>query len=186
MAEGKLSVGGHSVVDRGTTLKGTLAASSPVLVLGTLDGEVTGPGVEIEAGGKLVGKAKVGQLRCRGELSGEFDADEVELTGLVHEQTVICARTLLVSAEPGRDGKPAVTFGACLIQVGDPPSKEQVISETLAASAAPDPLPAPAPVPAPVIEPQRPASPRPGPVRAELPGRASIKGELSAGKTVPT
>jgi cytoskeletal protein CcmA (bactofilin family) len=127
-------VGGKkTVVEQGTTFKGTLSSSCPIVVMGRIEGEVTGPAVEVTDGGALSGKAKVSELRSRGELAGEFEAEDVDLAGRVRDDTVIRARALVVA--PGRpDGEPQVVFGECEIQVGDAPSKQQAVDEALAAN----------------------------------------------------
>jgi cytoskeletal protein CcmA (bactofilin family) len=128
-----------SVVDQGTTFKGAITSSSTVVVLGVLEGEVNGPAVEVEAGGVVVGKAKVTELRSRGELAGEFEADDVELAGRVRDGTVIRAKALLVS--PGAAAEGQATFGECQIEVGDLPAIEQAKQQAVSAALAGRPLP---------------------------------------------
>ena len=125
--------GRKSIIDEGTTFKGAINSSSTVLVLGMLEGEVTGPAVEVERGGTLIGKAKVTELRSRGELAGEFEADDVELGGRVRDQTIIRARALRVGRSDTHPGAPDAVFGECQIEVGDPPSKEEAVRNALAA-----------------------------------------------------
>jgi cytoskeletal protein CcmA (bactofilin family) len=134
---GQPPAGSKSVIDRGTTMKGSISSSSTVLVLGVLEGEVIGPAVEVEVGGVLVGKAKVGELRSRGELAGEFEADDVELSGRVRDQTVIRAKALLVAPVHTSAGEPEALFGECQIDIGDPPSKEQAVAQALATARQP-------------------------------------------------
>jgi hypothetical protein len=169
---------GRSVIDEGTIVKGSIVAASPVVVFGVLEGEVTGPALEVEAGGKLVGKARVTELRCRGELSGEFDAEELTLTGRVHDQTVIRARTLVVSPAPGQHDEsgsgPAATFGECQIDVGELPGKEQVIARAREATGD-----KPQGVPE-LMTLARRQAPRPPPLRAELARPVPVRGELAA------
>jgi hypothetical protein len=134
IGNGQPPAGSRSVIDSGTTMKGSITSSSTVLVLGVLEGEVIGPAVEVEVGGVLVGKAKVGELRSRGELAGEFEADDVELSGKVRDQTVIRAKALLVAPLHHTVGEPEAMFGECQIDIGDPPSKEQAVAQALAAA----------------------------------------------------
>ena len=70
-----------TLIDEGTEFKGTLTSSSAIVVMGRVEGQMTGPSVEVTETGVLSGKAKVTELRSRGELAGEFDADIVELSG---------------------------------------------------------------------------------------------------------
>jgi cytoskeletal protein CcmA (bactofilin family) len=127
------ATGRKSIVDEGTTFKGAINSNSTVLILGVLEGEVTGPAVEVERGGTLNGKARVTELRSRGELAGEFEADDVELGGSVRDKTVIRAKALRVGRSDGQGGTPDAVFGECQIEVGDPPSKEEAIRQAMAA-----------------------------------------------------
>jgi cytoskeletal protein CcmA (bactofilin family) len=130
---------GHSprrgnVIDEGSTFKGVISGNSTVTIRGVLEGEVEGPALEVEQGGVLIGKAKVTELRSRGELAGSFDASDVELSGKVRDDTVIRAAALLVSASLGDGGEPQAVFGGCQLEVGEVPSKDEIIRRVLAAS----------------------------------------------------
>jgi cytoskeletal protein CcmA (bactofilin family) len=131
---GQGPAGKKSIVDEGTTFKGAITSNTTVVVRGVVEGEISGPAVEVEAGGVMVGKAKVTELRSRGELAGEYDADDVELTGRVRDGTVIRAKALLVApaSSYAREGEQQPLFGECQIEVGDPPSKEQAVARELA------------------------------------------------------
>jgi cytoskeletal protein CcmA (bactofilin family) len=119
-----------TIVDQGTSFKGSMTSSCPIVVMGRIEGEVTGPAVEVTETGALAGKAKLSELRSRGELAGDFEADEVELAGKVKDSTVIRAKSLLVAA--GRpDGELMAVFGDCEIQVGDAPSKADAVAEAM-------------------------------------------------------
>jgi cytoskeletal protein CcmA (bactofilin family) len=157
---GQPPAGNKSVIDRGTTMKGSVTSSSTVLVLGVLEGEVISPAVEVEIGGVLVGKAKVGELRSRGELAGEFEADDVELSGKVRDQTIIRAKALLVSPMNAEGGEPEALFGECQIDIGEPPSKEHAVAQALAAATR---TPAPTEVRPTFTEPPREPARQPAP-----------------------
>jgi cytoskeletal protein CcmA (bactofilin family) len=130
-----------TIVEQGTTFKGSMSSSCSIVVMGRVEGEVTGPAVEVTDTGALAGKAKLSELRSRGELAGDFEADEVELAGRVKDQTVIRARSLLVA--PGRpDGELQVSFGDCEIQVGDAPNKADAIAEAMGTKKPAPPAPA--------------------------------------------
>jgi cytoskeletal protein CcmA (bactofilin family) len=123
-----------NVIDEGSTFKGVISGNSTVTVRGVLEGEVEGPALEVEQGGVLIGKAKVTELRSRGELAGHFDANDVELSGKVRDDTVIRAAALLVSATLGGDGgEPQAVFGGCQLEVGEVPSKDEIIKRVLSA-----------------------------------------------------
>ncbi len=149
------SGGKRTIVDEGTAFKGTLSSSCPIIVMGQVEGEITGPTVEVTETGALRGRAKIGTLRSRGEIAGEFDADAVELSGRVRPGTTIRARALEVSltAEAAEGaGKLSLIFGACALEVGDEPRKEQAVAEALASAKPPAPA-APAPDEAPAAAP---------------------------------
>jgi cytoskeletal protein CcmA (bactofilin family) len=119
----------RTIVEEGTRFKGTLSSSCPVDVRGRVDGEIETPALTVSASGAVHGQAKVGSVRSDGELSGEFDADTVQLSGVVRDNTVIRARTLDVKLSSER-GKLQVIFGEA----------EQPVE-----AARPEPAPEPAP-----------------------------------------
>ncbi len=119
----------RTIVEEGTRFKGTLSSSCPVDVRGRVDGEIETPALTVSASGAVHGQAKVGSVRSDGELSGEFDADTVQLSGVVRDNTVIRARSLDVKLSSER-GKLQVIFGEA----------EQPV-EAARADAAPEPAP---------------------------------------------
>jgi cytoskeletal protein CcmA (bactofilin family) len=144
--------GKRTVVFEGTTLTGTISARSPVLVMGRFEGELTGPAVEVSEGGVIVGKVKADALRSRGELSGTFDAADMELGGQVVDGTVIRAGALTVAYVRGTS--PGMVLGRCELEIGDAPDKATAVSEAISARARPEPPPpAPAPEAAPAETP---------------------------------
>jgi cytoskeletal protein CcmA (bactofilin family) len=117
----------RTLIEEGTELKGTLISTCPIVVMGRVDGDVTGPSVEVTESGMLCGKAKVTSLSSRGELAGEFDAEVVELSGKVRDKTMIRAQSLEVSLK--RDGgRIEMVFGDCELAVGDAPDKAKAIA----------------------------------------------------------
>jgi cytoskeletal protein CcmA (bactofilin family) len=131
-----MNEGKRTLIEEGTELKGTLTSSCPVVVLGRLEGQMTGPSVDVAESGVLSGRAKVKELRSRGELSGEFEADSVELSGRVHDKTVIRAQTLEVKLQRS-DGRLEVTFGECELAVGEAPDKATAVREAASGGARP-------------------------------------------------
>ncbi len=113
-----------TLIEEGTEFKGTLTSSCAIVVMGKVEGEMKGPSVEVTETGVLSGKAKVTELRSRGELSGEFDAEVVELSGRVRDKTVIRAKSLEVKLS-SETGKLQVMFGECELSVGNPPPKPE-------------------------------------------------------------
>lgn len=110
----------RTLVEEGTELKGSLTSSCPVLVRGRIEGDVKAPSLTVSPTGAVHGRAQVGELQAEGELSGEFDADVVQLSGKVQDRTVIRSKTLSVQLAADQ-GKLQVVFGACELDVGDPP-----------------------------------------------------------------
>ena len=114
--------GKRTTVEEGTELKGSLTSSCPILVKGRIEGEIKAPALTVSPSGAVHGRAKVGDLDADGEISGEFDADTVALSGSVKDRTVIKAKTLSVKLAT-ESGKLQVMFGECDLEVGDPPPR---------------------------------------------------------------
>jgi cytoskeletal protein CcmA (bactofilin family) len=114
----------RTLVEEGTELKGSLTSTCPVLVRGRVDGDVKAPALTVSPSGAVNGKAHVGELHAEGEISGEFDADTVKLSGKVQDRTVIRGKTLSVELA-AQSGKLQVVFGACELAVGDPPPEAE-------------------------------------------------------------
>jgi len=116
--------GKQTLVEEGTELKGTLKSSCQVVVNGSIDGQIEAPSLTIANTGTVLGTVKAQKLRSEGTLAGNIDADDVYLSGVVRSNTVIRARKLEVSLQPER-GKLEVTFGECLLEVGEDPAHVQ-------------------------------------------------------------
>jgi cytoskeletal protein CcmA (bactofilin family) len=113
-----------TLVEEGTEFKGSLASNCPVEVKGRIEGEVKAPVLNVSTSGAVRGKVKVNELRSEGELAGEFDADSVQLSGTVKDNTVIRAKSLEVKLATG-NGKMQVIFGECELDIGKDASKEE-------------------------------------------------------------
>jgi cytoskeletal protein CcmA (bactofilin family) len=110
----------QTIVEEGTEFEGTLKSTCPISVSGKLQGMISAPSMTILQSGAVHGKIKVQQLKSQGEISGEIDADSVELSGRVSDQTTIRAKTLEVSLnQKSGDEKLQMTFGNCELQVGE-------------------------------------------------------------------
>jgi cytoskeletal protein CcmA (bactofilin family) len=116
-----------TLIEEGTELKGTMISTCPIVVQGRVEGDLTGPSVEVTESGVLSGKAKVTELRSRGEIAGEFDAKVVELSGRVRDKTIIRAESLEVSLRR-EEGRIQMVFGDCELAVGDAPDKAKAIA----------------------------------------------------------
>lgn len=128
----------HTVVEEGSSFKGTLTSSCPIHVHGRIEGDLETPALTVSATGVVHGKVKVGMVRSQGELAGEFDADSVELAGTVRDNTVIRARSLEVKLASAR-GKLQVIFGDCELAVGDEPSEHDAVPPSVLTDTAPEP-----------------------------------------------
>lgn len=107
-----------TLVEEGTQFKGSLSSSCPIVVRGRIEGDVVAPSLTIAASGAVHGKVKVDDLRSQGEIAGEFDADLVQLSGSVKDNTIVRAKSLEVKLAPA-NGKLQVVFGDCTLEVGE-------------------------------------------------------------------
>jgi cytoskeletal protein CcmA (bactofilin family) len=115
--------GRKTLVEEGTSFKGSLSSTCPVEVKGRVEGDVTAPALSVSASGSVHGKVKVGEMQSHGELSGEFDADVVQLQGSVKDRTIIRAKSLEVKLSPA-EGKMQVVFGECQLEVGSEAARD--------------------------------------------------------------
>jgi cytoskeletal protein CcmA (bactofilin family) len=113
----------QTTVEEGTEFKGTLRSSCHVVVRGVVDGDVQAPSVIVSETGTVVGNVKADCIRSEGVLAGRVDAEDVYLSGSVRSDTIIRARTLEVKLQRHKD-KLEVTFGECILDVGDDPRAE--------------------------------------------------------------
>jgi hypothetical protein len=153
----------QTVIDEGTGFKGDFNSDCPIVVKGRIEGQMSAPSLTVDATGSVSGTVKVKELRSQGEIAGEYDADYVQLSGTVKDNTVIRARTLEVSLSPP-SGRMQVTFGQCELEVGEVPSKADAIARAEAPPAKAEAPPAPVRPPfesstSPGFEP--PAAPKP-------------------------
>jgi cytoskeletal protein CcmA (bactofilin family) len=130
MSDGKIT-GKRTLIEEGTSITGNLASSCPIVVMGKIEGELSGPSMEIAEGGVVSGRIKVTAFVSRGELAGELEAETVELGGRVRDETVIRARSLEVAAGG------ALQFGECELSIGDEPDKRAAIEEASGARKSP-------------------------------------------------
>ncbi|MFQ3591158.1 MAG: polymer-forming cytoskeletal protein, partial [Chloracidobacterium sp.] len=86
-----------------------------------VNGELHAPALVIATTGAVHGTVKVDKLHSQGELSGRIDADTIELSGRINDQTTITARSLEVKSSNG--DQPTAIFGNCVIEVGVDPNE---------------------------------------------------------------
>jgi cytoskeletal protein CcmA (bactofilin family) len=120
-----LPSGKHTLVEEGTELTGKITSSVPIVVMGKVEGDISGPEIQVFANGVVAGNVKVQQLRSDGEVAGSVEADAVRISGRVRDRTVIRARSLEVTLS-GKGME--VQFGDCELQIGDAPDKEAAIT----------------------------------------------------------
>lgn len=160
----------RTIIEQGTSFRGSLSSTCPIDVHGSIEGDVDTPVLAVSASGRVHGRARVGSVHSDGELSGEFDAESVELAGQVRDNTVIRARSLHVKLASER-GKLQVIFGECELAIGDEPAERvQATSTTQAAVALESPSSAIVDeVPAPAIEAPAPALAEPANAASDAP-----------------
>jgi len=124
----------RTLVEEGTEFRGVLTARHPVVVTGKVEGDLSGPLLEVSSSGVVAGKVKVGELRSSGEIGGEIEADEVHLSGRVRDNTVVRAKLIEVDLAPA-DGRGGVLFGDCDIEIGEMPDKSAIIAAAAGARA---------------------------------------------------
>jgi cytoskeletal protein CcmA (bactofilin family) len=124
-SKGPGAAGKRTLIEEGTAVSGSMASSCPIVVMGKIEGEISGPSMEVAESGVVSGKIKVTAFSSRGELAGELEAETVELAGRVRDATVIRARALEVAAGAGA----SVQFGECELSIGDEPDKRAAIDE---------------------------------------------------------
>ena len=111
----------HTVLEEGTEFEGSIRSQCPITVSGTLKGDVAAPSLTITLSGSVHGQVKVSNFKSEGEIAGEIDAESVDLSGHVSDQTTIRASSLHVKlGQNGSNSKLQVTFGNCDLHVGDP------------------------------------------------------------------
>ena len=110
----------QTLVEEGTQFKGSLISTCPVQVRGKVEGEIEAPSLTVSETGTVRGKAKIGNVVSLGQIAGEIDANAVQLSGSVLDDTIVRAKTLEVKLAT-EEGKMTVVFGNAKLAVGDEP-----------------------------------------------------------------
>jgi cytoskeletal protein CcmA (bactofilin family) len=100
----------RTLVEDGTKFKGSLTSTCPIVVQGSIEGNVEGPSLTVSATGAVSGTITTGDLKSAGRIAGEFDVDTAQLAGSVANDTVIRASSLDVKLTV-ETGKLQLTFG---------------------------------------------------------------------------
>jgi cytoskeletal protein CcmA (bactofilin family) len=120
----------RTLVEEGTTFKGSLTSTCPIFVKGGVEGDIQAPSLTVASSGTVSGKVKAGELKSEGALAGEFDVDKVQLSGSVKDNTIIRAKSLEVKLTASTT-KMQVVFGECDLEIGDQPSREKAVDKPL-------------------------------------------------------
>lgn len=101
----------RTLVEEGTAFKGSLTSTCPIVVQGSIEGDVEGPSVTVSATGAVSGTVVAESLQSSGRIAGDFDVDTAQLEGRVEKDTTIRTNALdaKLTAAPG--GKLQITFG---------------------------------------------------------------------------
>ncbi|HTJ85271.1 MAG TPA: polymer-forming cytoskeletal protein [Polyangiaceae bacterium] len=110
-----------TVVEEGTELRGSLTSTCPVVVRGSISGDIASPTLTVAPTGSVSGRVKVEALASHGTLAGEIDADRAQVSGRVLDGAVLRARTLDIKLDA--EGKMTVAFGQAKLEVGDEPDR---------------------------------------------------------------
>jgi cytoskeletal protein CcmA (bactofilin family) len=101
----------RTLVEEGTHFKGSLTSTCPMLVQGSIEGDVTGPALTVNATGSVAGKVTTGALVSDGKIAGEFEVETAQLAGKVADKTIVRAGTIDVKLT-APSGKLKLTFSA--------------------------------------------------------------------------
>ena len=112
----------QTVIENGTEFDGSIRSDCAITLSGKVKGQVSAPTLTVTPSGSVKGQVKVARLKAQGEVAGEIEAEAVELSGRVSDQTVIRAKTLEVTLTQPQGGM-QVTFGNCDLKVGDPKAR---------------------------------------------------------------
>lgn len=113
----------RTLVEEGTSFRGSMSSTCPIMVKGAVEGDLQAPSLTVAPSGTVNGKVRAGELKSEGELSGEFDVEKVQLSGSVKDNTVIRAKSLEVKLSV-TGNKMQVVFGECELEVGEQPGRE--------------------------------------------------------------
>ena len=113
-----------TVVEEGTHFKGSFSSNCPMVIRGKIEGDITAPSLTVSKTGAVHGTVKVREIQSGGELAGEFDADAVELSGIIKDKTIVRARSLSVNLSSEK-GKLQIIFGENAHAPHETPSRKR-------------------------------------------------------------
>ena len=83
-----------TLVEDGTKIKGSLSSTVPVIVHGTVEGDLESPAVTVSATGSVSGMVLASSLSSVGKIAGDFDVEKATVAGTVAVKTVIRAQAM--------------------------------------------------------------------------------------------
>jgi len=95
----------QTLVEDGTKVKGSLSSTVPVLVHGTVEGDVDSPAVTVSGTGSVSGVVMTKTLSSVGKIAGDFDVDKATVAGAVAVKTVIRASEMEFKRDVKEPGK---------------------------------------------------------------------------------
>ena len=99
-----------TIVQDGTDFRGDFTSKCPIIVNGRIQGDVKAPTVTITNSGVLQGKVEAKTIACRGSVSGVLEADAIELSGDIAQNTIVRAQRLRLNIE-STSGRIELAFG---------------------------------------------------------------------------
>ena len=110
-----------TIVEEGSEFRGNFTSSRPIIVNGRIEGDVRAPAVMVTNSGAIQGNVEAKTISCRGSAAGVLDADTIELSGAIAQNTVIRAQRLNLNIV-STSGKIELAFGqAVTAQEWEPP-----------------------------------------------------------------
>ena len=103
-----------TVVQEGTDFRGDFNSTCPIVVNGRIEGGVKAPAVTITDSGMLQGTVEAKTIACRGSVSGVLEADAIELSGTIAQNTIVRAQRLKLDIE-STSGRIELAFGKAVI-----------------------------------------------------------------------
>lgn len=94
-----------TLVEDGTKIRGSLSSTVPVLVQGTVEGDVESPAVTVSATGAVSGMVVTKTLSSVGTIAGDFDVERATVAGSVAPKTVIRAQAMEIKLDIKDAGK---------------------------------------------------------------------------------
>lgn len=95
----------QTLVDDGTKIKGSLSSTVPVVVHGSIEGDIESPATTVSATGSVSGMVVTSALQSVGKIAGDFDVDQATVAGTVAVKTVIRASSLDLKLEAKEPNK---------------------------------------------------------------------------------